>query len=111
MIETERDRGVLSVKVRGRIDGSNSNDFCGAVEAALADDDTAVIIDMEEILYISSAGLRVLLVLAKMLELRNTHFAVCSLSEQISEVFRITGFDKVIGVHQSSARAREALTG
>ena len=109
MIETERDGGVLSVKVQGRVDGSNANDFHSDVQAAIADDDTAVIMDMEQLAYISSAGLRVLLMLAKVLEQRKAGFAICSLSDPIREVFEISGFDKVIKVHESPDQARTAL--
>ncbi len=111
MIETERDGPVLSVKLQGRLDGSSSNELFGGVEAAIDDDDSAVVIDMAQLAYISSAGLRVLLMLSRMLEERNVRFAVCSLSKQISEVFDITGFDKVIAVHPSPEQARAAFSG
>ncbi len=111
MIETKRDGQVLSVQLQGRLDGSNSNEFYEGVEAAIEDGDAAVVIDMAQLAYISSAGLRVLLMLAKMLEDRNVGFAVCSLSKQIKEVFDIAGFDKVIGVHPSPEKARAALVG
>ena len=111
MIETKRDGQVLSVQLQGRLDGSNSNEFYEGVEAAIEDGDAAVVIDMAQLAYISSAGLRVLLMLAKMLEDRNVGFAVCSLSKQIKEVFDIAGFDKVIGVYPSPEKARAALVG
>ncbi|WP_446831736.1 STAS domain-containing protein [Candidatus Foliamicus sp.] len=111
MIETERDGPVLSVKLQGRLDASSANALFDGVEAAVTPDDSAVVIDMAQLAYISSAGLRVLLMLAKMLEERNARFAVCSLSKQVSEIFDITGFDKVIGVHQSPEQARAAVIG
>ncbi len=111
MIETERDGPVLSVKLQGRLNGSNSNELFGDVEAAIERDDSAVVIDMAQLAYISSAGLRVLLMLSKTLEERNVRFAVCSLSKRVKDVFDITGFDKVIRVYQSPEKARAALIG
>ncbi len=111
MIETQRDGPVLTVKLQGRLDGSSSDELFGGVEAAVGHDDSAVVIDMARLAYISSAGLRVLLMLAKMLKERNVRFAVCSLSKQISEVFEITGFDKVIEIHRSPEQARAAFIG
>ncbi|WP_428096408.1 STAS domain-containing protein [Candidatus Rariloculus sp.] len=109
MIETVRDGAVLSVKVQGRIDGSNANDFHGEVNAAVTEEDIAVIMDMEQLTYISSAGLRVVLMLAKALEQRQASFMICSLSGAIREVFEISGFDKVISVHDSPQQALAAI--
>ena len=69
------------------------------------------ILDLEQLSYISSAGLRVILMTAKGLERREVKFGICSLSESIQEVFQISGFDKIIPVNSSQAEAIQALAG
>ena len=108
-VTTERQDGVLSARVSGRIDGSNVAEFEAAVRAAIEDGDRAVIMDLEKLSYISSAGLRAVLLTAKSLWKRNAKFVLCSLSAQIREVFEISGFDKIITLHASSAEALASL--
>ena len=69
----------------------------------------AVILDMENLSYISSAGLRSILLIAKGLQKRNSQFAVCALQDAIGEVFRIVGFDKIVTIHSSQGEAVAAM--
>ncbi len=104
-VTTERQDGVLSAQVGGRIDGSNAAEFEEAIRTAIEESDRAVIMDFEKLVYISSAGLGVILLTAKSLRNRNTKFATCSLSDQIRKIFEISGFDKVIAIHPSKSEA------
>ena len=108
-LETERQGDTLIAKTDGRVDGANAREIQSALEAAIDDNTSAVILDMERLSYISSAGLRVILLTAKSLQGRNAKFAVCSLSESIQEVFEISGFDKIISIHPSQAETLAAF--
>ncbi len=108
-MNTERKDGVLIAKPEGRIDGVNARDFHDALNAAIAEDDNPVIVDLAAINYISSAGLRTFLLIAKTLQQRSAEFALCSLSEPIREIFEISGFDKIIAIHASEEEALAAL--
>lgn len=110
-INTERDGGALVVKTEGRIDGSNASDFQGAVEAEISSDDKSLILDFEQLDYISSAGLRVILLIAKDLQQKGIKFAICSLSTLVREVFMISGFDQIIEVYDNPAAASSAWQG
>ena len=108
-IVTERQDDVLSVLVSGRIDGSNAAAFEEAVGAAIADSDRAVIMDLEKLSYVSSAGLRVLLMIAKNLSGREAKLALCAMPDPIREVIETSGFDRIIPVHPSTAAALASL--
>ena len=108
-VTTERQDSVLSAQVGGRIDGSNVAEFEEAIRTAIEESDRAVIMDFDKLVYISSAGLRAILLTAKSLGNRNAKFALCSLSDQIREVFETSGFDKVIAIHPSKAEALASL--
>jgi len=108
-LNTERQGDILIAKADGRVDGANAREFQAALDAAINDSERAVILDMEHLSYISSAGLRVILLTAKTLQTQNAKFAVCSLSGSIQEVFEISGFDKIIAIHASQAEALTAL--
>ena len=109
-VTIERDGDTLVAMAEDRVDGTNASEFQQALEAAISDADSIVILDCEQLSYISSAGLRVILLTARALQRQNSKFAVCSLSEQIREVFEISGFDKIIPVHATRADALGALS-
>ena len=108
-VETERQGDTLIAKTDGRVDGANAREFQTALEAAIDSKDGAVLLDMEKLSYISSAGLRVILLMAKVLQGRNAKFAICSLAASIREVFQISGFDKIIAIHASQSEALAAF--
>lgn len=104
-ITTERSGEALIAKTEGRVDGSNAREFQSELESVISADDRAVVLDLADLTYISSAGLRVILLVTKSLRDRNARFAVCNLSESIREVFSISGFDQIIPVHADQSAA------
>ena len=94
-----------------RVDGANSEEFQNDLEAILEEDDRALVLDLEHLSYISSSGLRAVLLISRTLQRRNAKFALCSLSTWLREVFQISGFDRIIQVHASRAEAVAAVTG
>ncbi len=97
-IQAERNDGVLIAKTSGRIDGTNARDFQNAIESAIERNDSAVMLDLAQLSYISSAGLRVILLTARMLQRQDTNFSISSMQDSIREVFEISGFDKIIQI-------------
>ena len=108
-VTTEREAGVLSVRVDGRIDGSTVLAFHEAIETAFEDGDHTVIVDCERLCYIGSVGLRTVLALAKAVSNRDARFALCSVSAHVMSVFEQSGFDTIISIHPSKAEALAAL--
>lgn len=95
----------------GHIDGLNAEEFqAGLNEKVRAYEGNAVILDMATLTYISSAGLRAILVTAKILHAKGKKFAICSLPETVDAMIRTTGFDKVIDVYGSHSEAASAVT-
>ena len=101
--------GILVVSVEGRVNSLNSPDFQHKLEAALNKESKSVILDCERLSYISSAGLRVILIAGKGLRRRRSKFAACSMSKDVRSVFSMTGFDRVVAVHDSLSSAVESL--
>ena len=90
----------------GRLDATTA----GEAEAALQDlvSQGAVVADLEQVRYVSSAGLRVLLKAAKAAKDVGHRFAVCGLQPAVREVFEISGFDRVITTFANLAEASAA---
>ena len=104
-VMTDRQDGVVLIRVSGRIDGSNAAEFDRAVSAAIEDDDRDVLMDLGTISYIGTAGLRTFAKVAKKLRGGNARLALCAMQDQSRRVFEITGFDRVIPIFPSRTEA------
>lgn len=92
----------------GRIDSSNAREFEEVVLKTLEGGAANMLLDLGGLGYISSAGLRVILLAAQKLKARGGALRLCALSPMILEVFEVSGFSKLIPIHGSR---EEALTG
>jgi anti-anti-sigma factor len=99
------DEGASSVlQLRGRLDAGTA----GAVEAkltAMAGLGRPLVIDLGELSYISSIGLRVLLQAAKRAQAAKLGFALAAPQPPVKEVFHITGLDGILTIHDDLADA------
>ncbi len=83
--------GVMDVALRGRVDSLTAPEFLAAYEkAAGAMDLTDVHVDMSKLDYISSAGLRVLLMMVKAVQ--QGHVSVSGANETIRDILTQTGY-------------------
>ena len=96
---------ILIAEVDGRMDGTSARDLETAVTSAISDADQGMICDLSGVPYVSSAGLRVILIVAKRLLKQNAMFSVCGLSANVAEVFRISGFSKIISIYSEPGRS------
>ncbi len=108
-VRMERRGGALLAAPEGRIDSATARDFESKMKAAIQDDDSAVVVNLSQLSYISSAGLRAVLVIAKGLWRRDASFALCELPDTVREIVQLSGFDKIIQIHGSEAEAIEAV--
>jgi len=110
-LQSDQTEGVLIISVAGRIDGLNAQEFHENLDKEIDGSDNPVVLDLEKLSYISSAGLRSILLIAKTLQGKNTRFMLCSLPAPIREIFEIAGFDKIIDVLESRSDAIATITG
>lgn len=110
-VTSERRGTAVIISTEGRVDGSNASDFQDALEDAIGAEDESVILNLAKLDYISSAGLRIILLSAKNLRQRDINFAICSLSPSVHELFIISGFDQIIAIHSSPDTALASLEG
>ncbi len=109
-ISSDRENGALLLKTEGRVDGSTAALFQDGIKSSITPDDDKVILDLEQLDYISSAGLRIILLIAKDLKQQNSQFAICSLSDSVMEIFTMSGFNQIIKIHDSPAAALAAMS-
>lgn len=95
---TEQTRdGALVVQASGRLDSSSA----GALEAVLparVQANDKVVLNLADVPYVSSAGLRVLLIGAKAARAAGHRLVLAGLSESVREVFDISGFTAIFTI-------------
>lgn len=95
----------------GRIDASNAGICEKDLLALMETHGPSAIIDLSGLSYISSAGLRVLLVGAKTARTKGGKAVICNAPATIAEVLKMSGFDKVIPLLADRASAQAHLGG
>ncbi|MCY3750038.1 MAG: STAS domain-containing protein [Gammaproteobacteria bacterium] len=104
-IEWQRKDGILVAALNGRVDSNNANEFQKMMEAKIDPKDKALIMDFEQISYISSAGLRVVVVMAKKFKGPYKKLVICALSEPIKKLFTMTGLDQAMTIRGTRTEA------
>ncbi len=94
-VDTAVDGSELAVTLRGRVDSLTAPEFLAAFEKAAAGKSlTAARVDMSRLEYISSAGLRVLLIMTK--RLGAGRVTVTGANELVRSIFEQTGYDDIL---------------
>lgn len=87
--------GKTLITVNGRLDTVTSPDLDAAVDAAIADGATDLAVDLGEVDFVSSAGLRVIIATQKKL-LKGGSVVFRNVQPAVMDVFDVTGFSKLI---------------
>ena len=88
---------VTVVSFEGYLDTNTAPDAQARLDELVAEGKTSILVDFSDLDYISSAGLRVLLVTAKRLGSGGS-LRLCSLNETVREVFDMSGFSTIFSV-------------
>ena len=107
-IVANQERGFLVVRVEGRLDIATSPEFEKSGAAFMEEGHKKIILDFSGLEYISSAGLRSILSIAKKLKGGGGSLSLCGLTGLVKEVFDLSGFDSFLPIH---AELEQALAG
>ena len=101
-VSSESRDGAVVVSASGPIDHATAGSFEAAVMPALEDAQAqgqGLVFDLSGVDYMSSVGLRVLMLVAKAAKTKQTPVAVASLQPSLAEIFQISRFDKIFNVY------------
>ena len=107
--ERDRDNNILVLLPIDRIDSANARAFESLIIDRINNDERRLIIDFNHLNFISSSGLRVLLIAVKKLNAIQGKLVLCDMQEHIHEVFLISGFDQLIPIRDSRQSAMDVF--
>lgn len=95
-ITKTEEEGALRFDLEGRLDTVTSGELESEIMAAIPQYQQ-IVLDMKQLDYISSAGLRVLLAAQKAIKATGV-MKVTNISETVAEVFEVTGFSEILNI-------------
>jgi anti-anti-sigma factor len=107
-LKTVTQDDVTIVELSGSLDGTSAPQVQGEV-MPLVVPNCRLVLDMSGCEYVSSAGLRVLLMVAKLLTSKEGRGALAGLSEEILDVMEMTGFAQFFDTYDTVSQAVEAI--
>lgn len=90
--------GKTLVKLEGRIDTSNANQFQEDIAPLMQAEKPDIELDCTAMTYTSSQGLRIFLMLQKSVMAHGGKMVMKNMNPQVKEVFDITGFSNIISI-------------
>lgn len=101
-INPQRSAGLITLQIIGRIDSLTAQTVQQYLENLTESGERKIVIDFTRINYISSAGLRVLLLLQKQLKKVDGEIILCNLSPANADVFQMSGFINLFRILNST---------
>ena len=97
-VQVESSKEYTIVSVEGRIDSTNASEFEKPMMEVIEGGCAKIILDCSGLNYISSAGLRIFLIVMKKMIAVKGQFSLCNLQPGIKEIFDISGFSSIFSV-------------
>lgn len=91
------DEKELILSIEGRIDTITSKDLEKEIDNEFGKFNSLTM-DFTDLNYISSAGLRVLIVTQKKLKKEDIPFSIKNVNDAVGEIFKMSGFDKILRI-------------
>ena len=104
-ISVRSEQGFSVVAVSGRLDAGTAQEFEHNCAQLIDNGGRRFVLDLSALEYVSSAGLRSVLTIAKKLKVAGGSLVLCGLSGFVRDVFAIAGFDNFLSVYDTVADA------
>jgi anti-sigma B factor antagonist len=100
---------IVTLSLSGKLDTTTAKTFEEKILSRIESGDRRIVIDLAQLDYISSAGLRGFILASKRLSSANGKMVLCSLKDPVREVFDIAGFSSIFFIYGSHDDATKNL--
>ena len=108
-IDRNRRGTVVVLAPHGSLDINTRKFFQDKLIELLDVGETAILVDLSHVDFMTSTGLSAVLYAAKRVEDISGKFAVCSINKDIQTVFKISGFDSILDIYPNVDEALSNL--
>ncbi|OPY68242.1 MAG: putative anti-sigma factor antagonist BtrV [Syntrophorhabdaceae bacterium PtaU1.Bin034] len=106
-VDTRKESSISIVAIKGRMDAVTTPEIESKLTQLVNGGEKKLLVNLNDLEYISSAGLRALLATAKRLKSEQGDIAFTNLGGHVKEVFEISGFYSIFKVFESTEAALE----
>ena len=107
-IITQLDGDEMRIELRGRLDAAWSNSVSKTLQDTVQGGAHRIALDLSQVSYLSSAGIRVLVMLTKNIKAIGGSFRLINPSEAVSEVLKLVGFQQLLDTFSTSLGVQES---
>ena len=100
----EIDRKIV-LRLDGRLDAATAPILEKKIDTLLLEHRNVILLDFHRVDYLSSAGLRLLLSAEKKLKAKKGSLLLCSLGDEVEEIVKIAGFDRILRIFPNEQEA------
>jgi len=105
-IDLEEIDQKIVLRIEGRIDAASASVLERRINKLIDEERNFLLLDFTRVDYLSSAGMRVLLAALKKIKAQKGTLGIFSIPEDVFEIIRLAGFDKILLIFPNE---REAL--
>ncbi len=98
------------IRLEGRLDATSAPVLEEKIESLLHEGKTQLVIDFARVDYLSSAGLRFLLAATKKHTARGGKLTIAHINEEVMEIIKMAGFERILHIFSSEEQAIAAFT-
>jgi stage II sporulation protein AA (anti-sigma F factor antagonist) len=108
-LRTRAEGNALVMSITGKLDAVTAPKCEQKIREVIEGGTRRIVVDLEQLDYISSAGLRVLLLMSRLLKEKGGKACLANVGSYVRSVFEMSGFTVVLGMEDSVAAAVKAL--
>jgi anti-sigma B factor antagonist len=101
--------GIEKIELAGRMDSASVQEIDGRLSALTAARHAFVLVDLSQVPFLASIGIRILLTNARVLRQRGGKMALLNPQAMVEEVLRVTGIESIIPIFHDLEAASAAL--
>lgn len=100
---------VVVFQLSGDIEANSGKSLNSAIKESLGSDGPNVLLNFDQVSYMNSAGLRELIDIVKYCNKNSYKLKICSLPEDIREMFEFTNLTRVFSIYDNQSQALSAF--
>lgn len=97
--KTTQEQGVTILSIVGRLDAVAAPDVQAYFMQAVAESPAAVLLDLEGVEYISSGGIRSVIMLMRACERYGSRLRICGMNPFVRQVFELSNLTQIFDIH------------
>lgn len=105
----DEETGVVILRLNGRLDSITAPTLEHRCGRLIDEGQLRILLDMEDLDYTTSAGLRAIMAIAQRLKEQGGRFGMCRLSKVVEDVFNVSGFTLYLPVYATCQDAMRAI--